>query len=237
MAARKSKWKVLAHEPVQKLSENLWRVEGTLDKMAFRRVMTLARRSDGAVVVHSAIALEPELMAEIEAWGEPQYLIVPSRYHRLDAAAFVARYPSLRVFSPRAAIKAVKKVTAQVQDYEAYPTDASVELCDIPGLGQAEGAMVVHSSDGTTLVLNDIIFNMPHQPGLIGWLMRYATRSTGEPVISRVSRLLLVRQPQNLKAWLLEQAQRPDLCRLIVSHHEMVSDRPGEVLRRVAEAL
>ena len=86
-------------------------------------------------------------------------------------------------------------------------------------------------------LLNDIVFNMPHQPGLIGSLMRYATRSTGGPVISRVSRLLLVRQPQALKAWLLEQAERSDLCRLIVSHHEMVSVRPGEVLRRVAEAL
>jgi hypothetical protein len=237
MPATKNEWKVRAHQPVQKLSENLWRVEGTLDRLSFRRVMTLARRSDGVVVVHSAIALEPELMAEIEAWGEPQYLIVPSRYHRLDAAAFVARYPSLRVFGPRAAIAAVKKVTPQVQGYDAYPSDASVELCHIPGLGEAEGAMTVHSSDGRTLVLNDIVFNMPHQPGLIGWLMRHATRSTGEPVISRVSRLLLVRQPQALKAWLLEQAERSDLCRLIVSHHEMVSDRPGEVLRRVAEAL
>ena len=232
-----TEWKVLAHEPVQKLSENLWRVEGTLDRTSFRRVMTLGRRADGAVVIHNGIALEAELMAEIEAWGEPKYLVVPNRYHRLDAAVFVARYPSIRVFAPRAATAAVKKATPEVCGYEEYPTDASVEMSYIPGLGEAEGAMIVHSSDGTTLVLNDIVFNMPHQPGLIGWMMRYITRSTGEPRISKISRLLLAKQPQQLKQWLLEQADRSDLCRIIVSHHQMVVDRPGEVLRGVAESL
>ena len=124
-----------------------------------------------------------------------------------------------------------------MHDYEQYPADADVELSHIPGLGEAEGAMVVHSSDGATLVLNDIIFNMPHQAGPIGWLMRHVTRSTGEPLISRIGRLLLVKDPHELRNWLLEQAERPDLRRLVVSHHEMVEQRPGEVLRRVAESL
>ena len=62
-------WKVLAHEPVVKLAENLWWVRGAIPGMSLKRVMTVARLADGRLALHSPIALEAPAMAELEAHG------------------------------------------------------------------------------------------------------------------------------------------------------------------------
>src|SRR5690349_22929626 len=96
-----TEWTVLPHGPIQRLSERLWRVEGTLPSLPLPRVMTIARRSDGGLVVHNAIAVDDTVRAEIAAWGPIAAIIVPNGYHRLDAPAFHSRYPGARVVCPR----------------------------------------------------------------------------------------------------------------------------------------
>ncbi|WP_236518626.1 hypothetical protein [Sandaracinus amylolyticus] len=56
--------------------------------------MTIVRLGGGRLVVHDAIALGPREMERIDAWGTPAFLVVPNAGHRLDAKAYVARYPS-----------------------------------------------------------------------------------------------------------------------------------------------
>jgi hypothetical protein len=89
-------WHVLPHGPLERLAENLWWVQGSLRGMSLKRVMTVARRTDGELVIHSAIAMTEDAMRELEALGEPAFLVVPNRGHRLDAPAYKRRYPSLR---------------------------------------------------------------------------------------------------------------------------------------------
>ena len=91
-----TRWTVLPHAPIERLSERLWRIEGALPSMPLRRVMAIARRSDGGLVVHNAIAVDDAALAEIEAWGPVAAIVVPSGYHRLDAGVFHDRYPAAR---------------------------------------------------------------------------------------------------------------------------------------------
>ena len=122
MTQPSSTWTVLPHLPIDKLEPNLWRVQGSMSGMALKRVMTLVRLDDGRVVVHSAIALDDESMAEIEAWGRPAVLLVPNAYHRLDAPAWVARYPEVEVRCPpggRAKIEKVVRVDADYRGFDA----------------------------------------------------------------------------------------------------------------------
>ena len=97
MAKVNHDWKVLPHRPIEQLAENLWRVQGSLEGMAIRRVMTLVRRASGELVIHNGIALDEESMASIEGWGKPATILVPNGYHRLDAPAFASRYPDAKV--------------------------------------------------------------------------------------------------------------------------------------------
>src|SRR5882724_90295 len=100
MAKPRRDWQALPHEPLQQLAENLRWVRAPIPGVSIKRTMTVARLSDGRLVIWSAIALDEPSMQELEAWGTPAFLIVPSALHRLDALAFKARYPALRVFGP-----------------------------------------------------------------------------------------------------------------------------------------
>jgi hypothetical protein len=229
-----AEWDVLAHGPVQRLEDNLMRVEGALPNMGLKRVMTVARRADGGVVVHNAIAMEEAAMAEIEAWGRPTFIVVPNGFHRLDAAKFKARYPEAKIVCPRGAKPKVAKVVGVDLVYEELPPDDDVEIHNLPGTKDAEGVMIVRHDDAVTLVFNDAVFNMPHLSGVEGFVLRRLTSSTGGPRVSRVSRLFLVKDKTAFADELRRLADTPGLRRIIVSHHEVIDVEPARVLREVA---
>ncbi len=228
-------WTVLPHGPIERLEPNLWRVEGSLPRMALRRVMTLIRLEDGRIVIHSAIALDERAMSEIEAWGRPAVLLVPNAYHRLDAPAWVARYPDIEIRCPpggRAKIEAVVRVDADYRGFDGGQT-LSIEILD--GIGGSEAVLIVRSPGGTSLVFNDALFNMPHGRGVAGLVFRYVTGSTGGPRVTRLFRLLAVKDRDRFRAHLERLAATPGLVRIIVSHHQVIDDSPGEALLRVAK--
>jgi hypothetical protein len=236
--AANQQWRVLPHGPIEPLEANLWRVEGSLEGMPLRRVMTIARRSDGKLVLHNGIALEDDAMRRLEALGEPAILIVPNGFHRLDAPAFKQRYPALQVVCPAGARKRVEAVVAVDRTYDDAPADADVAVRHIEGTRRAEGVMIVrHGATASSVVLNDLVFNMPHIPGFIGWVLRHVTASSGGPRVSRIARLFLVADKQAFADDLRTLAALPGLRRVIVSHHEVIDHEPARVLREVAATL
>ncbi len=97
--------------------------------------------------------------------------------------------------------------------------------------------MVVKHGESSTIVFNDLVFNMPHVGGAIGWVLRYLTASSGGPKISRISRLLVVKDKAAVAKELRELATLPGLSRLIVSHHQTITERPAELLGQLASTL
>ena len=97
--------------------------------------------------------------------------------------------------------------------------------------------MVVRSNGGSSLVFNDAVFNMPHGEGLAGFIFRHITASTGGPRVTRLFRMMAVKDKAAFKADLGRLAETPGLVRIVVSHHEPIVDRPADVLRRIAESL
>jgi hypothetical protein len=237
MAKANAEWTVLKHGPIERLSERLWRIEGTLPSMPLARVMTIARRADGGLVVHNAIAVDDATRAELEAWGPIAAIVVPNGYHRLDAPAFHARYPAARVVCPRGARAKVEQVVPVTGGYEDEPADPAVTLETLDGTGDAEGAMIVRDAAGASLVLNDIVFNMPHLPGIHGFVLRRITGSSGGPRVSRIARWFLAKDKPALRTHLERLAATPELRRICVSHHETIDRDPAKVLRDVAATL
>lgn len=232
-----TEWTVLPHGPIERLSDRLWRVEGSLPSMPLPRVMAIARRSDGGLVVHNAIAVNDAAIAEIEAWGAIAAIVVPNGYHRLDAKVFHDRYPGARVVCPRGARTKVEQVVAVTGGYEDEPADTAVSLETLDGTAASEGVMIVRDADGVSLVFNDIVFNMPHLHGVHGFVLRWITGSTGGPRISRIARWFLAKDRPALRGHLDRLAATPDLRRIIVSHHQVIDRDPGHVLRDVAATL
>ena len=237
MAKVNTSWEVLPHLPIEKLEQNLWRVQGSVKGMALKRVMTLVRLDDARIVIYSTIALADDSMAEVEAWGEPAVLLVPNAYHRLDAPAWVDRYPNIEVRCPKGARSKVESVVRVDADYTDFDAGESLKVETLDGINDAEGVLIVRSPSGTTLVFNDAVFNMPHAKGLPGLIFRYVTASTGGPTVSRLVRWFVIKDRAAFRAHLERLADTPDLIRIIVSHHRMITDRPSETLREVAASL
>lgn len=233
-----SDWRVLPHGPLERLSTRLLRVEGDIEGgPPLKRVMVVARLDDGRLVVHNAMALEDSAMAELDAFGTVAFVIVPNHWHRLDAGRFAARYPDAKVLCPPGSRKKVEQVTRVDGTYADFPASERVRLEVLDGVGGIEGAMLVEDDDGTTLILNDAVFNMPHRPGPSGLVLRYVTRSSGGPRVSRLVRLFMIKDKQAFRAHLERLATLPRLRRVIVAHHETIDVEPARVLREVAATL
>jgi len=237
-ALRAEDWVVLPHGPIEELSENLWRVEGALPRFSLHRVMSVVRMQDGTLLIHSAIALDEGEMAKLEAWGRPALMLIPHARHRMDAPRYKHRYPALKVFAPPAVLgkaSAAVPVDGTVRD---VPLDPSVSLELLDGTAEAELAMLVKSQDGTTVVLTEVVFDLPPaKSALTRALAKLAGFGPG-PRVTPVVKLELVKDRRQLAAHLRRLAQIPDLVRLIVGHQRMsVGAEARRALEQAAASL
>jgi hypothetical protein len=216
-------WKVLDHGPIERLAENLWWVQGALPGMSLKRVMVIARMNDGRLVIHNGIALGEKEMEEIERWGQPAFLIVPNGGHRLDAPAYKARYPELKVLCPRGSRKRVAEVIAVDGSYEDFPADDTVRFETLHGVKDAEGAMIVRSADGESVVLNDAMFNMDRKRDPLGFFFTTVLGSAPGPRVSRLAKLVFIKDKQALRQDFARYSELPELTRVIVAHEKVAS--------------
>src|SRR5438067_2873414 len=104
-------WTVTRHDPIEKLEENLWAVNGDVPgfppAVRFHRRMQIVKLSDGRLAFHNAIPLDDAALADVRAWGKPAILIVPHHLHAMDAHAFQAKL-GLSAFTARQALEKVK---------------------------------------------------------------------------------------------------------------------------------
>ena len=162
-------------------------------------------------------------MAEIERFGTPAFLVVPSGGHRLDALAYKKRYPALRVLAPSGAREKVEQVVPVDGSYEDFPTSDSASFERLNGVNDAEGALIVRSADGVSVVLNDCMFNMDTKRDPLGWLFTTAFGSAPGPRVSRLAKLAIIKDKKALRADFERLAAMPELTRVIVAHEKIAS--------------
>jgi hypothetical protein len=226
-------WTVLDHGPVEKLSGKIWSVSGSLPKGSTRRLMGLVKLSGERLLVHNAIALRDAEMAEIERWGKPSVMIVPNGFHRQDAYIWKQRYPELRVICPLGARAKVAEEVPVDGSYEEDLGDSSVQLFHWRGSKEREGGVLVREANGSTLIVNDMLLNLPKLGGMMGIMLA----PTGVASVPRVMRWMLVKDSQALKQHLLEVAQLPGLDRILVGHGETIEQGAADTLKRAANQL
>jgi hypothetical protein len=231
-------WNVLPHDKLEQVDEGILTVVGQISMPlgTLPRRMTVVRLRDSRLVVWSAIALDENEMARLEALGRPAFMIVPNDHHRLDAKVWKKRYPQIQVVAPegsRAKVARVVAVDTTAPDFG----DPNVQFQNVAGTREREAALVVRRPKGTTLVLNDLVGNIHGAPGAGGWflgLMRFAGK---EPQIPRPVKWTLVKDANALRAQLLQWADISALKRILVSHGDPIDANPRKVLRDLAGTL
>lgn len=231
-------WTVLPHGRLTQIEPNLLTVTGDV-KMPLahlQRRMTVARLTDGRLVVFSAIALDEDEMRELERYGTPAFLVVPNDHHRLDARAWKERYPDMQVVAPEGAREKVGEIVP-VDSTAPDFGDPSVRYVTVAGTQNGEAALLVKADGGTTLVVNDLIGNLPHGQGVGGWLLRTMEFAGDEPHIPKPVKFAMIEDADAVRAQLLEWAGIESLTRIVVSHGEPIESDPRQALRELAATL
>jgi hypothetical protein len=187
------------------------------------------RLPDGSLVIHNAIALSDAEMQELEAFGKPAYIVVPGGHHRQDARIWKDRYPAAKVVAPAGVRKRIEQVVPVDLDYRDAPQDDAVKFAYFDGCKEKEGYIEVRSADGTTLVVNDVVFNMPKLGGAMGFLLG----PTGQPSLPRAIRWMVVSNRPALREHVERLVATPNLKRVVLSHGKNLE---SEAELRVAHA-
>ena len=229
-------WTVHPHGKLTALADGVHVVDGSLPGMPLPRRMTAIRRADGGLILHNPIAVDDATRAQVEALGPVRDLVVPSGHHRLDSKSFVQRYPDARVVAPRGAKRRVEEVVPVGATYDEVADDGRVAFAHLDGLREAEGVLVVRGGDGVTVVVNDVLFNLPHFGGLFGLVYGRLMGNAGAPRVTTVARLFVVKDKRALAAH-FERLAALDPKRLVMSHGDVIVDDVAVVLRRLAASL
>lgn len=226
-------WTVLEHSPIEKLSGKVWSVSGTMPGGTVQRRMAVVKLERERLVIHNAIALRDSDMAELEAWGQPSYLLVPNSFHRQDAWIWKQRYPEIKVLCPKGCTSKVAAEVSVSGSYDENLADPAVQLFHWRGSKEREGALIVSEADGSTLIVNDLVLNVPKQGGFMGMLLA----PTGVPSVPRISRWMLLKDQNSFKQHLTDVAGTDGLRRVLVGHGPTIDADAAAALRSAAARL
>jgi len=239
MAKPHSEWTVLPHGKLKRLEHNLLSVTGTMNMPPMGEVtrrMSIVRLNDGRLIIYSAISLDEIEMNALESYGTPAFLIVPGDIHRMDAKPWKDRYPQLKVIAPAGArdkIDEIVPVDATKVDFG----DPAVRFMTMPGTGEKEAVLVLETDRGTTVILNDLIFDLANRPGFSGWLFKLIGMTGDEPHVPLPVKLKEVDDKAAVSDQLQRWANIPNLQRVIISHGNIIADAPSVVLNRISAEL
>lgn len=226
---------VLPHGPLQEVVPGFWQVQGTLPRGPLPRTMAIARQADGRLWLHSVIALDEPTLEQLLALGDIGTIVVPSGMHRLDAAVFAERFPDAVVVCPEGARAAVAEQVRVQATCEEHLPSVGIQVLSPPGLKPDELVYEVPVDGGVALVFCDALFNLEHQPGLGGLLLRLMG-SSGFFGTTRLGRFFMG-DAAAWKQWLQTTAPRTDLQVLSVAHGEAVTADCAGQLRAAADRL
>lgn len=239
MAGLHRDWIVQPHGPVEMLDDGIFTVAGSIRMPLgrFPRRMTVVALSGGGTLVWSPIPLDETAMAAIEALGPVRFLVVPGPHHRLDVAAWKARYPDARVVCPSGAVEAVSE--AVTVDHTDDPfDDPAIGFAPVQGTGRREAAMIVTRGKRSTLVLNDLLANVRRPRGIGAHIMaRLGGFGVRKPRIPRPVLKKMVESERLLGASFARWSNMADLERIVVGHGDVIRRQPRRVCRRIGKEL
>lgn len=223
--------------PIEALAPNVWWVWSVMASPPMPRNMIIVRLASGGLLLHSPVCLAKDAMAELEALGPIEVVLIPSAGHRMDAKRFRARYPDATFVCPKNARDEVEQVVPMDGTCEDVLPEKGVRIHRPDGM--KDGYELVYEIDledgGVGLMVNDVLGEPhPHQPGgLKGFLVGLIGSPGGKLGQARVVRFLFQKDRAAFRGFVERLAAIDDLRLLTMSHSAPIRD-PAEALREAA---
>jgi hypothetical protein len=193
--------------------------------------MTVLRLPDGALWLHSVVAIDDFLADEIQAQGPVRHIVMPSLYHHVYAADAIQRWPVARVYAPAAMRQKRPELRIDADLTKTADTAWCGALVPVHLDGSTlDETMFVHGST-RTLICSDLVENFQSSPHLGTRLYLKVSGLEGRVAAGGVVRLTYRDRPAARKS--IERLLTLDFDRIILAHGQVL-ERGGPAALREA---
>lgn len=218
---------------LRQLADTLWVADRdqTFYGLPVGTRMTVMRLAGGRLLLHSPVALDPQLRAELDAIGRVCFAVAPNRVHHLYAGDVAKAYPGTRLWvAPGLERKRPDLVFEAVLDDEA-PEPWRDEVDQVFFRGRPyENEVTFFHRPSRTLILCDLAFNFGPRAALPTRLLMKLLRSYGHLAPSKLDPLLI--RDRRAARDSLERILAWDFDRIIVAHGDVLESGGHEILRQ-----
>lgn len=197
--------------------------------LEFGARMTIVRLGDGSLFVHSPIAIDDAMKADIDALGDVSHIVAPNLFHHVHAKGAVELYPSAKLHLAPGLDK--KRPDLHADAILSSTQDPSwrgeIEALPIEGTLLKETSFLHHPSG--TLICSDLIENFASSDH---WFTRTYLRASGiygKPGLSRALRMAF-RDKRAARRSLDAILERP-FDAICVAHGDPIGSGGREALR------
>jgi hypothetical protein len=190
---------------------------------------TIVRLSDDALWVHSPCPPTEELCAALDRLGEVRWIVVPNRYHHLQAPATAARYPKALVVGPKSVEPRNPNVRLSMGADDPEYIGATPGLTPIPlaGVPFLDETVFFHAASGS-LIAADMLMSACARDH---WTWRISARIWGRYEKNRTPPDVRVfTRASTAVAASLEQMRALPLQRILVAHSDPITEEPAQQL-------
>ncbi len=192
--------------------------------------MTVMRLSGERLLLHSPVALDGVLRAELDALGRVSYVVAPNRLHHLYAGDVARDYPAARLWIAPGLERKRRDLAYVAVLGDDPPLEWRDEVGQVFSRGRPyENEVVFFHHRSRTLVLCDLAFNFgPSAAAPTRWLMTLL-RSYGHFGPSKLDPLLI--RDRDAARESLERILAWDFDRVVVAHGDILERGGREALR------
>lgn len=211
--------------------DSIWVTERPVwfSSVRLRSRTTIVRLSGDALWVHSPCPPTDDVCAALDALGEVRWIVVPNRFHHLQAPATAARYPNALVVGPKSAAARNPHVSLTMgTDNPAYirsvPELAPIQLRGVPFLDET---VFFHPASGSLIATDLVMAACAHDH----WTWRMAARVCGRyEKVGTPPDVRMHARASTAVAESIAQIRSLPLQQILVAHADPITDRPAEQL-------
>jgi len=223
----------MTHEPLRQLAENLWVVERPQSFFGFPvgARMTVIRLGGERLLLHSPVALDAALRAQLDAIGRVCFVVAPNRVHHLYAGDVVKNYPEARLWiAPGLERKRPDLVYEAILGDEA-PAEWRGQVDQVFFAGRPyENEVVFFHRASRTLITCDLAFNFGPTAATPTRVLMRLIRSYGRLGPTKLDPLLI--RDRRAARESLERILAWDFDRVVVAHGDVQESGGREILRK-----
>jgi len=216
------------------VAPEVWTLQRPLNLIGvdFGARMTIVRLKSGGLFLHSPIRLSSDTKEFCNKLGPVEYVIAPNTMHHLFISAYFTEYPAAIFLAPENLIKMLPnlKFTRALSHAAESGYQDVMEQSFVEGTRPKFDEMIFFHRPSRTLIVTDLLFNLPPPQGLWQKLFFSLNHMGDGPAPSRLMRFMLhdrVRVRRTVE-WMLER--QPE--NLILSHGNIVRGNASEVIKR-----